>query len=151
MNAKQLPAERYEPIRNEADAAAAKWGVTLPTPPLPTSGQTPEQAVIEALNGEPAASIIDAASDRYGLAAGALAKLAIRSNLLLLTYSPRRDDADAQAADFTAAAQASELPPDAWEPLAKLLNDRGEYVAVRTAVFDLHRRVEKLLADPSLE
>lgn len=147
MNAKQLPAERYEPIRSEADAAAAKLGVTLPPLPPPTSDQTPEQAVIEALAGEPAASMVAAASDRFGPAAGALADLAIRSNLLLLTYSPRRDDVDAQANEFTAAAKASGLPPDEWEPLAKLLNDRGEYVAVRTAVFELHRRVESLLAE----
>jgi len=146
MDAKQLPAERYEPIRNEADAAAAELGVTLPPLPLPKSDQTPEQAVIEALSGEPAASLVAATSDRFGPTAGALAELAIRSNLLLLTYSPRRDDADAQAADFTAAAKAAELPHDVWEPLAKLLGDRGEYVAVRTAVFDLHRRVDQLLA-----
>ena len=151
MNAKQLPAERYEPIRNEADAAAAELDVTLPPFPLPKSDQTPEQAVIEALSGERAASLVAATSDRFGPAAGALADLAIRSNLLLLTYSPRRDDADAQAADFTAAAKAAELPPDVWEPLEKLLGDRGEYVAVRTAVFELHRRVERLLAVPSQE
>jgi hypothetical protein len=149
MNAKQLPAERFEPIRSEADAAAAELGVTLPPLPLPKSDQTPEQAVIEALAGEPAASLVAAASDRFGPAAGALADLAIRSNLLLLTYSPRRDDADAQANEFTAAAKASGLPPDDWEPLAKLLNDRGEYVAVRTAIFEFYRRVESVLADAS--
>ena len=77
------------------------------------------------------------------------ALFAIRSNLLLLTYSPRRDDLAAQVAYFTAAAKASGLPPDVWGPLAKLLNDRGEYVAVRTAVFELHRRVESLLAEAS--
>lgn len=149
MNAKQLPAERYEPIRNEANAAAAELGVTLPPLPPPKSDQTPEQAVIESLNGELAANIVAAASDRFGPTAGALADLAIRSNLLLLTYSPRRDDADAQAADFTAAAKAAELPHDVWEPLAKLLGDRGEYIAVRTAVFELHLRVESLLAEAS--
>jgi hypothetical protein len=149
MNAKQLPAERYEPIRSEADAAAAELGVTLPPLPLPKSDQTPEQAVIEALAGEPAASVVAAASDRFGPAAGALAELAIRSHLLLLTYSPRRDDAVAQAADFTAVAKASGLPPDDWEPLAKLLSDRGEYVAVRTAIFEFYRRVESALAEAS--
>jgi hypothetical protein len=147
MNAKQLPAERFEPIRSEADAAAAELGVTLPPLPLPQLDETPEQAVVEALSGEPAASLVAATSDRFGPAAGALADLAIRSNLLLLTYSPRRDDADAQAAEFVAAAKAAELPPDVWEPLKKLLVDRGEYVAVRTAVFELHRRVESLLAE----
>ncbi len=147
MNAKQLPAERYEPIRSEADVAAAELGVTLPPLPLPKSDQTPEQAVIEAISGEAAASLVAAASNRFGPAAGALADLGIRSNLLLLTYSPRRDDADAQAAEFAAAAKAAELPTDVWEPLKKLLSVRGKYVAVRTAVFELHRRVESLLAE----
>lgn len=149
MNAKQLPAERYEPIRSEADAAAAELGVTLPPLPLPKSDQTPEQTVVEALSGEPAASLVAATSDRFGLAAGALADLGIRSNLLLLTYSPRRHDADAQAAEFAAAARAAELPPEVWEPLKKLLDDRGEYVAVRTAIFELHRRVENVLVEAS--
>lgn len=150
MIAKQLPAERYEPIRNEADVAAAALELTLPTLPAANSGQTDEQAVIAALSGEPAASLVEATSERLGAAAGALANVAIRSNLLLLTYSPRRDDAHAQAAaDFVAAAEASALPAEVWEPLAKLLSDRGEFVAVRAAVFELHREVEKLLADSS--
>lgn len=150
MIAKQLPAERFEPVRNEADVAAAALELTLPKLPAANSGQTDEQAVIAALSGEPAASLVEATSERFGAAAGALAKLAIRSNLLLLTYSPRRDDANAQAAaDFVAAAEASALPVEAWESLAKLLSDRGEFVAVRAAVFELHREVEKLLADSS--
>jgi hypothetical protein len=96
--------------------------------------------------------LVEATSERFGAAAGALANVAIRSNLLLLTYSPRRDDAHAQtAAAFVAAAEASALPPATWEPLAKLLSDRGEFVAVRAAVFELHREVEKLLADSSHE
>ena len=38
---------------------------------------------------------------------------------------------------------------DCWTPLAKLVEEGAEYVAVRTAIFDLHRRVETLLAEAS--
>jgi hypothetical protein len=149
MFAKQLPAERYEPILNEASAAAAELDLTLPPFPSGVPESQTEQAVITALTGAPAADFVAAAAERYGPTAGSLAELAIRSNLLLLTYSPRRDDLAAQAAEFTAAAEASGLPRDVWAPVAELVQNGGEYVAVRSAIFELHRAVEKLLATPS--
>jgi hypothetical protein len=149
MEAKQLPAERYAPIRDGAAAAASELGLTLPPLPLPTTNQTLEQAVVEALGGEPTESFVEAASERFGAEASALAALAIRSNLLLLTYSPRRDDLAAQAAEFRTMAEASGLPSDAWTPLVDLLGDGGQFVAMRSAIFELHRRVDSLLAETS--
>lgn len=149
MFAKQLPAERFEPMQKEADASAAELGVALPSLPTPAAGQTPEQAVVATLNGEPTANLIATTAERFGAEAGALADLAIRTNLLLLTYSPRRDDVAAEAAQLRSIAESSGLPNDAWTPLAKLLEEGAEYVAVRTAIFDLHRRVETLLSEAS--
>lgn len=145
MRAKSLPAQRYEPIEAEAAAAAAKLSLELPAIPAPAAGESPEAPIIAALSGELAARLVAAATERYGPAAGALAALAIRSNLLLLTYSPRRLDLTAEAEQFTAAAEESALPRDAWQPLALLLDSGGEYLAVRTAVFELHRRTDSAL------
>ncbi|BBO30512.1 hypothetical protein [Lacipirellula parvula] len=146
MYAKQLPAERYEATLAEAAAAAVSVGVELPPLPKAGDGASPEQAVVAALQGEPAAAVIASATERFGPAAGGLANVAIRSNLLLLSYSPRRGDAAIQAGDFTAAAEASALPAEAWQPLATLLDGGGEYVAVRSAIFAFHRQVDELLA-----
>lgn len=149
MFAKQLPAERLEPMQKEANDAAAELGVALPPLPTPSGAETPEQAVVATLSGEPAANLIAATAERFGKEAGALADLAIRTNLLLLTYSPRRDDVAAEANQLRSAAEGSDLPSDAWTPLAELLQEGAEYVAVRSAIFDLHRRVESLLTEAS--
>jgi hypothetical protein len=121
-------------------------GVELPPLPTPADGESPEQAVVAALQGEPAAAIVASATERFDAATGGLANVAIRSNLLLLHYSPRRSDVAIQANDFAAAAEASGIPAEAWKPLADLLNSGGEYVAVRSAIFAFHRRVDELLA-----
>jgi hypothetical protein len=151
MFAKQLPAERFESLRTEAVAAAEPLEIDLPPLPSATPEQSAEQAVIAALAGSPANEVVTAVSERYGAAAGSLTDLAIRSNLLLLTYSPRRSDVAEQAARFATAAEASGLPRDAWSPLAKLLDDGGEYVDVRAAVFKLHSDAEKALATPAID
>jgi hypothetical protein len=150
MFAKGLPVDRYEPIRTKAAAAADQLEIALPSLPTAATEQSIDQAVIASLSGAPAADVVAAATERYGPAAGSLVELAIRSNLLLLTYSPRRSDVTAQAANFTTVAEASGLPSDAWEPLAKLLSERGDYIDDRTAVFELHSGVEKLLVAAAL-
>jgi hypothetical protein len=149
MFAKQLPPERLEPMQKEANDAAAELGVVLPSLHTSAGAETPEQAVVATLSGETTASLVAATTKRFGPAAGSLADLAIRTNLLLLTYSPRRDDVAAQATHLRSVAEGSGLPSDVWTPVVKLLDERGEYVAVRTAIFDLHRRVETLLAEAS--
>ena len=146
MAAKRLPAEQYEPKLAEAAAAAAELGLQLPPLPQAAGDQTLETAVVDALSGPPATALAAVVAERYGNAAAALAELAVRSNLLLLTYSPRRSDVAEQALQFTTLAEASGLPRDAWAPLGKLLEEKGDYVEVRTAVFELHQRAEKTLA-----
>lgn len=149
MSARQLPAERYEQIRRDGEAAAAELGIELPPLAAPLPGQSLEQSVVATLGDATIVGVPSAIAERYGAAAAKLAELAIRSNLLLLTYSPRRSDLALQAVEMRAIAEASGLPTDAWTPLLKLLDEGAEYVAVRSAVFELHRRVESLLAEAS--
>lgn len=149
MSAKRLPAEQYEPKLAEAEAAASELGLKLPPLPQAAGDQTLETAVVDALSGIPATAFAAVVADRYGKPAAALGELAVRSNLLLLTYSPRRSDLAEQARQFTAMAEASGLPRDAWAPLAKLLEEKGEYVEVRAAVFAFHQQAEKALAEPT--
>lgn len=110
---------------DEATAAAARIDIDLP--PLPTSARAEEleATVIDALRGESAVALTNAFANRFGAAEAAAADLAIRSHLLLLTYSPRTGDAALQAEALRRAAESSALPADAWEPLVELLDDRG--------------------------
>lgn len=149
MSAKQLPAERYEPTLAEAAEAADELGLTLPPLPQTVGDQSPEAAAIDALSGAPTAAFAAAVAERYGHAAASLTELAVRSNLLLLTYSPRRGNVAEQAKQFAAVAEASGLPRDAWAPLAQLLDAGADYVDVRTAIFALHRQAENVLVEPA--
>jgi hypothetical protein len=128
-----------------ANASAAKLGIELP--PLRTTAQADnlQMAVIEGLRGESAVALTNAFAKRFGAAEAAAADLAIRSHLLLLTYSPRSGDAALQAEALRRAAEASGLPAETWTPLVKLLDERAPFVAVRQAVFEQDKRIEKHL------
>jgi hypothetical protein len=144
--AKNLSRSPHAPILEEAVAAASELGLELP--PLPTTPQPEnlEAAVIEGLRGELAVALRNTFAARFGEAEGAAADVAVRSHLLLLTYSPRDADASLQAEGLRRAGEASGLPPELWTPLAALVEERASFLDVRQAVFDLHRRVDAHLA-----
>ena len=132
---------------DEASAAAAQLRIELP--PLPTTPQPGdlEATVIEGLRGESAVSLTNAFARRFGPAEASAADLAIRSRLLLLTYTPRSGDAALQAESLRRAAEASRLPADVWEQLVGLLDERAPFVAVRQAVFELDDRIAQHFGD----
>jgi len=145
--AKGLDAQRYGPIFDQANAAAQQLGIELP--PLPTAGTDSqrEASVIDALRGEPAATLVQRIADRFTSTEAAAADLAIRTRLLLLTYSPRSAAAAEQAAAVRQSAEASGLPADVWQPLLQLLDDRAPFAAVRPELlFELDRRATKHFA-----
>jgi hypothetical protein len=146
IHAKGLAAARYEPILAEATASARELGLELPPLPMASRPGDLEGAVIEGLRGESAVALMNSLAHRFGPTESAAADLAIRSHLLLLTYSPRSADTALQAEALRRAAEASSLPAESWEPLLKLVQERAAFVDVRQAVFDLHRRVDGFLA-----
>jgi hypothetical protein len=102
--------------------------------------------VIEALQGEPAAELARRFGERFTPAEAAAAELAVDTQLLLLTYSPRSDATTEHTEAMRRAAEASGLPAELWQPLFKRLDDRAPFIVVRLAVFDFHRRTAKHLA-----
>jgi hypothetical protein len=128
-----------------ATAAAAALHIELP--PLPTTATEGklQAAVIEGLRGESAVAMTNSLAKRFGATEAAIADLAIRSHLLLLTYSPRGGDALLQAEAVRRAAEASGLPAETWTPLVTLLDERAPFVAVRQAVFEQDKRVAEQL------
>jgi hypothetical protein len=146
IHAKGLDASRYEPILAEAAAATRELGIELP--PLPTASQPGDRegAVIEGLRGESAVTLMNALANQFGPAESAAADLAIRSHMLLLTYSPRSADAEMQVEALRRAGEASDISSEAWAPLVELLEQRAPFVDVRQAVFDLDRRATAFLS-----
>jgi hypothetical protein len=149
ISAKGMNADRYQSILDEAVVAAAKVDVALPPLPSTTDAGELEATVIEGLRGESAVALTNAIANRFGADEAAVADLAIRSHLLLLTYSPRSGDALLQAEALRRAAEASGLPAETWTPLVKLLDERAPFVDVRQAVFAQDKRIESALAPSS--
>ena len=150
--AKGLDASRYQPILDEAIAAAEKLDIGLPPAPTTERSGDLEATVIEGLRGESAVALASAVANRFGPSEAAMADLAVRSHLLLLTYSPRTGDAALQAEALRRAAEGSGLPAEVWEPLVKLLEERAPFDAVKRAALELDNRVAVHLtaaADPS--
>jgi hypothetical protein len=143
--AKGLEASRYEPLRREAAEAAAELDLDLPE--LPTAGDDSplEAAVIDSLRTGSGAGLADVATERFGRKAGAAARLAVGSHLLLLAYSPQDPAAAAEAMALREAAETAELPAELWRPLTELLEKQAEFLDVRGAVFEMHRQVEEHL------
>jgi hypothetical protein len=139
---KGLEAPRYEPLLEEANAAAAELGLELPGLPTTDDDVAREVTVVDSLRTGPGNQLASAVDERFGSQAGALARLAIGSHLLLLVYSPQDPDAASHAVAVREAAGLAGLPTELWEPLAALLESQAEYLDVRGAVFELHRQVE---------
>jgi hypothetical protein len=143
--AKRLEPARYEPLQQEAAAAASELDLELPALPTTEDETEREAAVIEGLRTGVGIQLADAVEERFGAQAGAAARLAVSSHLLLLVYSPQEPDAVSHASALREAAEAAELPADLWQPLIALLESQAEYLPVRGAVFELHRQVEEHL------
>ncbi|HEX6961935.1 MAG TPA: hypothetical protein VF175_08725, partial [Lacipirellula sp.] len=147
IHAKGLPNAPQAPILAEAAKAATGLGITLPELPTASRDDNLEAAVIEGLRGELAVAVRNAFANRFGEAQAAAADLALRSHLLLLTYSPRNADAALEAEALRRAGEASGLPAELWTPLVELVAERAPFLEVRQAVFDLHRRVDAHLSE----
>jgi hypothetical protein len=142
--AKGLELSRYEPMQKEAAAAAAELGVELPALPTAEDGKL-DVVVIESLRSGAGAHLATTVLERFGSQAGAEARLAIASHVLLLVYTPHDSAAASHAAPLRAAGEGSGLPAELWQPLVELVEKRAEFVPVRSAVFELDRRVEEHL------
>ena len=142
IHAKGLPSSPETAILDEASQAAAELGITLPELPTVPRQDDLQAAVIEGLRGELAVAARNAYANRWGEAEAATAELAIRSQLLLLTYSPRSADGALEAEGLRRAGEGSGLPSELWTPLVTLVEERAPFLEVRQGVFDLHRRVE---------
>lgn len=141
--AKGLEASRYETLQREANEAASELGVELPELPTTDEEIEREAAIIDSLRTGAGAQLADAVEERFGSQAGAAARLAVSSHLLLLIYSPQDPNATAHAVALREVAEAADLPADLWQPLAELIESQAEFLDVRGAVFKLHQQVEE--------
>jgi hypothetical protein len=86
-------------------------------------------------------------TDRHGAEAAALFEVALKSNLLLVLYTPRSSAAGAIADAISQAAPRAELPAGLWEPLVNTVIAKADGFQVRKAVKTFHTAVEQHLAE----
>jgi hypothetical protein len=81
-----------------------------------------------------------------GLEQSAIFEIALKSNLLLLLYTPGTSAGDSIATAISKAAPLAKLPAELWQPLVDALNKHKSQQDVRTAVRTMHSDIERYLA-----
>jgi hypothetical protein len=86
-------------------------------------------------------------AERQGAEAAALFEVALKSNLLLVLYTPRSTAASAIADAISQAAPRAKLPASVWQPLVNTVIAKADGPQVRKAVKTFHTAVEQYLAE----
>jgi len=148
-NDRRLAAKNVPIWYEDAQAAAKLLGTSVSELPEPASAD--DQSLISQQAFDylvPKAKPIGRElAQRYGDEEAALFEIAVKSNILLLMYTP-----DAQAGSLVSAAIAQASPkaklPDAlWKPLVEALNSQAPQADVRAAVRKMHVDVDRYLSE----
>jgi hypothetical protein len=83
---------------------------------------------------------------RYGPEEAALFEVALKSNFLLLLYSPGSDATNSISAAISRAAPQAKLPEALWSPLVDRINKKASLDQVRGSVQQMHKDVDGYLA-----
>jgi hypothetical protein len=133
---------------DEAHSACKVLGTTVPELPEPAAaGDTSlgSRQVIDYLLAQ-GQRIGGELAKRYGPEQAALFEVALKSNILLLLYSPGSDATNSIAAAISRAAPQAELPDVLWWPLIERISRKDSLEEIRTSVRQMHRDVDKYLA-----
>ena len=134
---------------DEAHSACKVLGTTVPELPEPAAaGDTSlaSRQVIDYLLAQ-GQRIGRELAKRYGPEQAALFEVALKSNILLLLYSPGSDATNSISAAISRAAPQAKLPDVLWSPLVDRMNKKASLEEVRTSVRQMHRDVDGYLAN----
>ena len=144
--AKGQDQERYAKLLEQATKQSALLGIELPALPGLDAGRDAEAQVLEYLLNDAGPRLASRLNEQHGKNCAALAELAAKSHVLLLSYSPQSSRLEPVIDAIQRAAEGSGLPTEVWQPLIDALVQRADYQIVKAAVFDLHRRAAGFLA-----
>ena len=85
-------------------------------------------------------------SKQYGAEQSALFEIALKSNILLLLYSPETSAGGSVAAAISQVAPKAKLPVELWQPLVEVLNKKATQSEVRAAIRKMHVDVDQYLS-----
>jgi hypothetical protein len=134
---------------DEARSAGRLLGASpadLPEPPPANDSGSASKRVIDYLLIE-GQRIGPEIAKHYGADHASLLEVALKSNLLILLYTPGGNDANSIAAAISRAGPQAELPAALWRPLVDLIASQAPLSDVRAAVRQMHSDVDRYLAN----
>jgi len=140
LHAKGRSSASFGQRLKSATDGAKLLGVTLPD--LPTHDESADQIsenltfLLETAGPRLASEL----SKQHGADHAALAELATKTHVLLLSYTPSSTRLEPVINSIRQAAQQSGLPESVWRELVDLLTARAEFKQVKAAIFQLHQR-----------
>jgi cytoskeletal protein RodZ len=149
--AKGQPAERYQSILEHAESAAHSLNIEFKPLPYVVINSDPVATVVTYLLDDQGSRLTEVLARQHGVRHAALLELAIRSNLLLLVYSPQnmakdkgllsKEQFQTWVDRLTELVGSSQLSESIGQSLLDQLRSSAPYVDVKRAVFKLHKQV----------
>jgi hypothetical protein len=135
----------------DAQTAAKLLGTSVEALPEPASTGDASPASQQVINYMIAQGrrIGGDVAQKHGRETAALFEVALKSNILLLLYSPNSPATNSIAAAISRAAPQGGLPRELWNPLLETLNKGASLAEVQTAVRKMHADVNQFLAASS--
>jgi hypothetical protein len=132
----------------DAQSAAKFLGTSINELPEPAAADDTSPASRQAIsyllvNGQ---RIGRELAKQQGMEQSAIFEVALKSNLLLLLYTPSTSAGDSIAMAISKAAPQANLPAELWQPLVDALNQSASQADVRAAVRKMHSDIERYLA-----
>jgi len=144
---KETPAEKY---LNKAKELAGALGVEIAAFPAKSPGSTSALAdVIHYLIKGDGAHIGTALDKKYGEEDGILFEISVKSNLLLILYSPGEETGRSISQVIESRCKEIQLPSNLWISLVSAINGQKSEDVVRDAVFEMHNDVATYLSGSS--
>lgn len=140
LQAKGRDLDSYGDLLEAARDAAKLLNVTLPELPTHEVGVDRLAENLQFLLEAAGPRLADELNVRHGADHAALAELATKTHVLLLSYTPSSPKLEPVVDSIRQAARQSGLPADVWQELVDLLTARAEFKSVKAAIFKLHSK-----------
>jgi hypothetical protein len=141
-------ADRVPAWFDQARAAATTLATSVADLPetLPPDDQHPLSPQVLDYLGRQYQRIVGDLTRQYGPQHAALFEIALKSNMLVLLYSPGSSTVNTVSAAISHAAPQAQLPDELWKPLVALLEKPSAIADVRAAIRKMHIDVDQYLA-----
>ena len=149
--AKGQPVERYQSFLEHAESAAHLFDIEFTPLPYKVTNSDPVATIVTYLLDDQGSRLAEVLDRQHGVRHAALLELAIRSNLLLLIYSPHnmakdkgllsKEQFQTWVDRLTELVGSSQLSDSIGKPLLDQLRSLAPYADVKQAVFELHKQV----------